>query len=201
MIGLYPLVQNTAFDMASDGDTYRLYIPIKNRFIVGKGQQTEEHRSASALDNLRPQHILDALLLRGPQSGKEEAVLEVSSESGNFYIIHVLRSIPGRSPLLARNIWLERRDLSVVRLQMFDDNGEEVTDVLYSDYVMSSGIPYPREILVERPKDLYSLRLLISTLALNQPIDDEKFRLEQPPGTELTNLDQQPAPKNGGNGG
>ncbi len=201
MIGLYPVVQNTAFDMTSDGEQFRVYIPAKNQFVIGKSQDNG-HRSNSALENLRPQHILDALLVKGPEPGKEEAVLEVYSEGSNSdYLIHILRTIPGQWPVLARNIWFERRGLSLARLQVFDDNAEEVTDVLYSDYVQSSGIPYPREIIVERPKDFYALRLLISNLTLNQQIDDEKFRLGQPPGTELKNLDQQSVSKNEGNGG
>jgi len=201
MIGLYPVVQNKAFDMTSDGEQFRLYIPAKNQFFVGKSQG-DEHHSSSALENLRPQHILDALLVKGPEPGKEEAVLEVYSDGTNSdYLIHILRTIPGKWPVLARKIWIERRGLSLARLQVYDDNAEVVTDVLYSDYFESSGIAYPREIIVERPKDFYALRLLISNLTLNQPIEDEKFHLDQPPGTELKNLDPQSESKNEGNGG
>jgi len=201
MIGLYPVVQNKAFDMTSDGKQFRLYIPSKNEFVIGKSQGNDQH-SQSALENLRPQAILDALLVKGPEPGNEEAVLEVFTEGNNSdYLIHILRIIPGQWPVLARNIWFERRGLSLSRLQVFDENAEVVTDVLYSDYVKSSGIPYPREIIVERPKDFYALRLLISSLTLNQPIEDAKFHLEQPPGTELKILDQQSESKNEGNGG
>src|SRR3970040_2025046 len=34
MIGLYPVARTTAFDMASDGEQFRLYIPLRNRFII-----------------------------------------------------------------------------------------------------------------------------------------------------------------------
>src|SRR5581483_12000572 len=78
MIGLYPVVQNKAFDMASNGDTFQVYIPSKNRFIIGKN--TSEKKSKSAIENLRPQVILQALLVEGPEAGKEEALLESYSE-------------------------------------------------------------------------------------------------------------------------
>ena len=38
MIGLMPIVRTTAFDMVSDGDQFKLWIPPKNRFVVGKNQ-------------------------------------------------------------------------------------------------------------------------------------------------------------------
>ncbi len=36
MIGLYPIVRNRAFDMVSDGHNFKLWIPTKNRFVVGR---------------------------------------------------------------------------------------------------------------------------------------------------------------------
>jgi len=197
MIGLYPVVQNKAFDMASDGERFRLYIPAKNRFIIGMSREGGA-RSKSTLENLRPQHILDALLINGPEPGKEEAALEAFAEAeaeSSYYIVHILRSMPEHGLVLARNIWFERRKLSLVRLQVFDDDGEMVTDVHYSNYAQFSGITYPQEIVVDRPKDLYGLRLSLTKLEFNQPVGNDKFLLEQPPGTELINLGRQSLPE------
>ena len=36
MIGLMPIVRNKAFDMVSDGQDFKLWIPPKNRFVVGR---------------------------------------------------------------------------------------------------------------------------------------------------------------------
>ena len=124
MIGQYPVVRSTAFDMASDGDMFRLYIPSKNRFIIGKSR--EGRRSKSALENMRPQHILDALLVRGPEPGREQAVLEVVSEVRNsFYIVHILRAEADGKLSLARKIWFARAALSLVRFdrRYWPDNG------------------------------------------------------------------------------
>src|SRR5277367_3055676 len=63
MIGLMPIVRNKAFDMVSDGNRFKLWIPAKNRFVVGRND-VESHDPAQPLQNLRPQHIYDALLLR-----------------------------------------------------------------------------------------------------------------------------------------
>ena len=106
MIGQAPVVRNTLFDMASDGETFRLYIPSRNRFIMGKSQGGR--RSESPLENLRPQHILDALLWKAPAEG-EQAVLEAAQVGDKaYYVVHVLRRSGGEHLLLARNFWVER---------------------------------------------------------------------------------------------
>src|ERR671926_263068 len=62
MIGLFPVVRNKAFDMVSDGERFKLSIPTKNKFIEGSNEVVRP--SANALENLRPQVIFNALLLR-----------------------------------------------------------------------------------------------------------------------------------------
>src|SRR2546422_9856662 len=75
MIGLMPIVRNRAFDMVSDGKEFKLWVPPKNRFVVGRND-IETHNPAQPLENLRPQHIYDALLLREIDRHNEIAVME-----------------------------------------------------------------------------------------------------------------------------
>lgn len=190
MIGQYPVMRTTAFDLASNGENFQLYVPSKNRFIIGKSRG--EGHSESALENLRPQHVLDALLWQAPVAGEEKAVLEAASQGERkFYVVHILRSEPGGSFLLARNLWFERQGLTLERLQIFDEDGEEVTDARYSDYGEFSGVAYAQKIIMDRPQDNYGLTLTFSKLEFNQPIETDTFRLQQPPGTELVNLEKQ----------
>jgi len=79
MIGLMPIVRNKAFDMVSDGQEFKLWIPPKNRFVVGRND-VETHNPNQALESLRPQHIYDALLLRRIDPQHEIAVLENDTE-------------------------------------------------------------------------------------------------------------------------
>ncbi len=60
VIGQAPVIGTTVFDMASDGDTFRVSIPPKNKFLVGP--VAVERASSKPIENLRPQHLLDALL-------------------------------------------------------------------------------------------------------------------------------------------
>src|SRR6516225_5151290 len=54
VIGQVPVIGTTVFDMASDGETFRVHIPSKNKFLVGP--TSSERASGKPLENLRPQH-------------------------------------------------------------------------------------------------------------------------------------------------
>ena len=61
LLGQAPVVRTNIFDMVSNGEEFRLYIPTKQKFIIGK--TTFHHPAKNALENLRPQHILQALIV------------------------------------------------------------------------------------------------------------------------------------------
>jgi len=192
MIGQYPVVRNTAFDLVSDGERFGLYVPSKNRYIVGNSQGGK--RSKSPLENLRPQHILDALLVEGLAAGREEAALEVATESQkSYYIVLILRRRDAGGLLLARKLWFERENLTLARLQIFDSTGAVETDARYSSYAEFSGIHYPQQIVFDRPQDDYGLMLTVAEMEFNQPLEDDKFQMAQPAGAELVDMEQTPS--------
>src|SRR5882724_10997114 len=75
MIGLLPIVRTKAFDLVSDGREFKVSIPPKNRFVVGRNDLVTPNPQ-QPLENLRPQVIYDALLLREIDPQNETAVLE-----------------------------------------------------------------------------------------------------------------------------
>jgi len=78
MIGLVPLIRNRAFDMVSNGADFKLWIPPKNKFYVGRNNVVPP--GVTGLLALRPQNIYDALLLDAiPPS--DIAVMEAGSET------------------------------------------------------------------------------------------------------------------------
>ena len=185
MIGLYPVVRNRAFDMVSDGNEFKLYVPAKDKFIVGKNRLDKP--SARRLENLRPQHIFEALVVRAPRDG-EQAVLENDTdELYANYILHFLTEQNGRL-LLTRNIWFDRVHLRLVRQQIFDKQGDIVSDTRYNDYQDFQGIAFPKSFLIMRPKDDYGVKLKVKKLQLNAPLGDDKFVLARPHGAKLHDL-------------
>jgi hypothetical protein len=79
MIGLLPIVRSKAFDMVSDGLDFKLSIPPKNRFVMGRND-IETHNLQQPLENLRPQIIYNSLLLQPIDPQNEIAVLENDTE-------------------------------------------------------------------------------------------------------------------------
>ena len=79
MKGLLPVVRNTAFDMVSNGQEFKVWIPPRNKFVVG-ANNADNYQPNKRLENMRPQYIYDALLL--PAIGPDEiAVLENGYET------------------------------------------------------------------------------------------------------------------------
>jgi outer membrane lipoprotein-sorting protein len=199
VIGQAPVVGTTVFDMASDGESFRVSIPSKNKFLVGP--VGGERNSSKPIENLRPQHLLEALLW--PEIRKEEAVTlkEFNDEKGRYYVLTVLRG--GYRLEVLREIWFDRADLQVARMQTFGPKGSLLSDIFISDWQTSdnaaaqstttsapvSGITtFPRTIRIERPHDDYKLDLQVTKITLNEEIPAERFRLEQPAGAELVHV-------------
>jgi len=198
MIGLMPIVRNKAFDMVSDGERFKLWIPPKNRFVVGRND-VQTTNPARPLENLRPQHIYDALLLRRIDPQNEIAVLENDTElvteakshkiSRADYVIDVIRK-EKQGWVLSRKIVFSRTDLLPHRQLLYDDQGNVTTNAVYEKYKEENGIEFPWQIEIARPQDEYDITLNIVKLELNQPLADDKFELEQPPGAEVVHLDK-----------
>ena len=197
MKGLLPVVRNTAFDMVSDGRTFKVWIPPKNKFVMGTNSEGG-FQPEKRLENLRPQAIYDALLLReiGPD---EIAVLENGYETvldakkhhvdQPDYELAVVRKGPN-GWYLSRKISFSRTDLRPHRQLIYDQQGNVVTDAKYDKYTEYDGVEFPSTIEIERPQEDYDITLSIVKLELNKPLKDEQFALEQPPGAEVVHLGQ-----------
>jgi len=188
MIGLYPVVRNTAFDLTSNGERFELYVPAKDRLVLGSAVSSK--KSSSTLENLRPHHILEALLWHGPDPAKEKAALEVVDEpTQSHYVVHILAANGNGQLELARKLWYERTGLTLDRLQTFDPGGVLATDARYSNYGDFEGIRYPQNIVIDRPQDQYGLALRVTRLVFNEELGDEKFKMERPENATVVNLD------------
>jgi hypothetical protein len=196
MIGLMPIVRNRAFDMVSDGKEFKLWIPPKNKFVIGRND-VQSH-NASALENVRPQAIYDALLL--PWISSEDiAVLENGFETVTDakrhrveqpdYEMDVIRK-GEHGWYLSRKIIFSRTDLLPHHQLLYNQNGELMTDAGYENYKDYEGVGFPTQISIYRPREEYDITLTIVKLQLNQPMTNEQFLLPQPPGAEVVNLDR-----------
>jgi outer membrane lipoprotein-sorting protein len=198
MIGLMPIVRNRAFDMVSDGRDFKLWIPPKNRFVIGRND-VESHNLEQPLENVRPQHIYDALILREIDPQNEIAVMENNFEvvtdakhhqvqQADYEIDVIRRGQQGWS--LSRKIIFSRTDLLPHRELVYDQSGNLATDAHYEEYKNYNGVNFPSQIEIWRPQEEYDITITIVKLQLNEPLPDDKFALAQPPGAQVVHLDQ-----------
>jgi outer membrane lipoprotein-sorting protein len=200
MIGLLPVVRTKAFDMVSDGQTFKLWIPPKNRFVEGHNDAPTPN-AKNSLETMRPQYIYDALLLREIDSEKNEvAVMEndfelVAGPKGRNaeqpdYEIDVIRKNPYDGWYLSRKIIFGRTDLLPHRQVVYDQDGNQATDSRYENYKDYDGVNFPSQIEIKRPQEEYDIVLHMVKLQLNTTLTDDQFHLDRPPGVEVIHLDQ-----------
>lgn len=197
MVGQAPVIGKTIFDMASDGKEFHVWLPTKNKFLVG--EVALERNGEKPLENLRPQHLLDALLW--PEIRKEETVLleEFNDDNARYYVLTVLRG--GYSTEIFRKIWFDRADLNVVRLQSYGPKGALLSDVRYADWQplseLSPGVTataanspqfFPRTLRIDRPHDDYRLDLQVARIELNVDLAADRFQITQPANSELVRV-------------
>lgn len=197
MIVKAPVVGNSLFDMTSNGKTFQASFPPKNEFIVGSNEMGKP--SANTLENLRPQAILDALLLRPIDEENEIPVLEQNTEmvkdqkthkdaeQPDYVVIVLVKDRAGA--YLSRKILFSREDLRPHAQYVYDRQGQLVTYARYENLTDHGGIMFPEIIDIQRPIEEYSFRLAVAKLRVNEPLQDTQFDLPQPPGSKLVNLD------------
>jgi uncharacterized protein DUF4292 len=198
MIGLMPFVRTTAFDMVSDGRDFRLWIPPKNKFVIGKNQVKTEN-SDQPMENIRPQNIYEALLIRPIDPNTEIAVLENGYETlhdakghrvlqEDYELTVIKKSDNGW--ILARKIIFGRTDLKPHEQFIYSEDGKVATDARYAAYKDFSGTSFPSRIQIYRPQEEYDITLNLLKVDINTPLKDDQFVLQEPAGAQVVHLDR-----------
>lgn len=171
------------YDMVSDGSSFRVHLPWRNKVYEGRNELT--HVSENRAENLRPQHILDAIMLE-PISDLRGVLLDVEMYgSAGYQVLLQTDADEEGYRHIRRKYWFSRSDLELARLMILDDRTEIVTDAWYRDWSEHNGVPYPQFIRIERPQDGYELEIEILRPGLNEEIPDESFELALPKGIEV----------------
>jgi hypothetical protein len=199
MIGLLPIVRTTAFDMVSDGNQFKLWIPPKNRFVVGLNSVPTPNTD-QPMENIRPQSFYDALLIRRIDPDAEIAVLEngyeiLHDEKGHRilqedYELTVIRKFDDKGWGLSRKIIFSRTDLKPHRQYIYDEDGKVATDAKYAQYKDYDSVSYPSRVEIVRPQEEYDITLNMLKVEINTQLTDEQFELDQPPGSDVVHLDR-----------
>jgi outer membrane lipoprotein-sorting protein len=180
-----PLVLTTVAVMVSDGQQYRLSIPVKNQFAIEDVNAPISPKSS--LSNLRPQIFLDGLFVDvTPFENKplfEEAVIGTHS----YYVFSFFDNSGSESQLLQK-LWIDRTDMEVSRKQVFGKDGKLETDVDYQNYVGETGKRYPKVIVIHRPIEDFTVKMTFQQTTMNEKLDAKIFDLPRPEGSELVQV-------------
>jgi hypothetical protein len=184
VIGQAPVVNKNIFDMVSDGETFRIFIPSKNQFITGPAKF--EKPSKKPIENLRPQHLVDALFWNEIREDAPVIFEETDDNGKREYVLTVLHGSRRDTNFeIERKIRFGRTDLNVAEIDNFGAEGKLESVVHYGDWQPAGEAQFARDIRVERPHDDYELDIQVTKIAVNETIAPERFHLAQPPGAQL----------------
>lgn len=184
IVGLLPVIGTTAFQMVSDGNTFRVSIPPKSRFI--EGVNSAPGASPNKLENIRPEMFLSAMLVK-PLDPTKEMTIKVDdvTEQYAYYQLAVVKRVGENDIQAERRITFDRVNLLIVEQRQYDPDGSLVSLARYSDWQVYGGIRFPSHISISRPKEEIGIEIIITKMEMNVPIPDSKFVLEKPEGFEL----------------
>lgn len=199
VIGQAPVVGTNIFDMESDGETFHMFIPSRNKFLTGPANV--ERPSAKPIENLRPQHLTRAIFWEPVPAQAIVLFEEASDAASQYYVLTVARPLAtaaagtdAAAPTdweIASKIWFDRADLSVARLQTYEPGGKLGSDVRYGGWDQFGAGKYPRHISLARPGNDYRLEITVTRLTLGEAIALDRFVLHQPPGSELVRVGEE----------
>ena len=198
VLGQVPVLGTRAFDMASDGKGFTLFIPSKE--MAYKGSSTEAPNGATGLENMRPTLFFDAMFVRGI-GPKEEytktADIDTQEDPAKKhllvipeYILSVMRPRPDSRELQPlRVIHIHREDLLPYQQDLYDEHNNLDTVVTYGRYADYGDHKYPSTVTIRRPMEQYQVVLSVEKVTENMPLSDDQFQIKLPEGTKIKNLD------------
>jgi outer membrane lipoprotein-sorting protein len=201
VIGQAPIVGTTIFDMASDGKTFHMYVPSKNTFVEGPADL--QHESAKAIENLRPQHLVQAIFWNSIAANQPILFSAGDEAEARYYILTVLANAPDAGSAsvagqngspdwrIKRRIWFDRMDMNVARVQIYDASGNITSDIRYAGWHSFGNVRFSENVVITRPAEGYQLQIQVKKLTANQPIPVERFEMKQPAGTKLVRVGEE----------
>jgi len=194
-----PLIGSRWIDMSSDGKSFKMLIPPKDCAITGSDVVTNP--SQKGLYALRPAVILDSILIRGLEPDQivsrtqDSRTFENPKKKNDFieepdYDLEFLSSPKGQVARTLRVIHIGRTTMLPYRQDIYDTDGNVVTQASYSNYKKFGDINFPSTIVIKRPLDELGLTITVTSANFNQKLDEDQFKLDIPEGlAHVVNMD------------
>lgn len=195
---LLPIVGSTAMNMVSTGDSFKMTIPPLKKAFTGTGTITKP--SKNALENLRPVVFFDSLLV--PGAAPEDYVTRTESTrilqptekhkpaiEEPDYDFTILQPKSGHLLRPTRIVHISRIDMLPFQQDVFNDQGQTVTQTTYQNYKKFGEQMFPTLINIRRPLDELSLRIEVTKLTFNESFSQDQFQLEIPSNYTLQKME------------
>lgn len=178
-------------DMGSDGTSYWLYLHTREVHEVRIGSLSNlEKRPGKGF--LTPRMLLVGLGLEEAPHERAGDYLVCTGFPQRYLLDHILRR-EGRL-LKKSTLWVERKDLTLSRYQLFDKAGYILLEVKLQGYKEVEGIPIAHEITMCWPADGTLFGLKLENVKLNLPLEDKLWKFKMPEGVRVINEDLQYSP-------
>ncbi len=192
------LVGVRIFNMASDGKTFTVLIPPKNKAIEGPTSLTK--RSDKQFENLRPGFFFDAMIVRGldpedyyTETSDTETIEDVAKKHLFLmpeYVLNITRHAPNgsRRDKPVRVITFHRDDLLPSNQDSYDSEGNLESQVSYSAYRNFGDKKFPTRVVIKRPLEGITIVLTVEKVDENQKLPADEFTVKIPPDTQIQHL-------------
>jgi len=195
-----PVIGSRALDMVSDGGTFTLvHATAGHGDVWMQGSNEVKTPSKNGLENLRPPVFFDSLLVPGvspdeyvalnestrivPVVGKKNEAMEEPD-----YDLAIMKQKDGKVLQTLRVIHINRVNMLPYQQDIYNDDGQIVTQAKYDNYKDFGGQQFPSLITITRPLDEYSLKVQIKSLKLNETLEDDQFELKIPDGVTVQKM-------------
>lgn len=199
VIGLVPVLHTRAFDMASDGNTFKLLIYYPHNHVI-EGSNAVTKESPNPLENLRPKIFFDSLLINCIQP--DDLVTLTTDSETNIdpkskqlmldpqYDLTVVRRKPDSQELIPqRVIHFSRVDMHTVQEDIYDPEGAIQTQAIYGPMQQFGPQTFPGTITIKRPLEEYQIVITIQKINVNLTLNDDQFEIKIPEGTPVKKLE------------
>ncbi len=198
VLGQVPVLGTKMFDMASDGKTFKLYVPSRSEAIVGANELHK--KSKSQIENMRPGFFFDAMVVRGLEPDdwysvvSDTETVEDAARKHLYtvpeYVLSISHRKHGSQQLIpVRVITFHRDDLFPYQQDLYDERGNLETQVFYSAYTDFGNIQFPAKVIIRRPQEDYQIVLTVDKVTENIALSDDQFQIKIPEGTKIQNLE------------
>ena len=199
VIGLVPVLHTRAFDMASDGNQFKLLIYYPHDHVI-EGSNSVTKESPNPVENIRPRIFFDSLLIDCIQPDDlvtltTDTETKVDPKTKQLlldpqYDLTVVRAKPGSQELIPqRVIHFTRTDLHAVQEDIYDQKGQIQTTAIYGPLQRFGPQLFPGTITIKRPLEEFQIVVTMQKLNVNLTLTDDQFEIKIPEGAPVRKLE------------